>query len=373
MEPTRYTPPSKALIRDLSSDIRVLAHQRLSSHLRFIQTRYGFSNADIADAMNACPAVIGIRGRHGRAFAPISENKITRFKDGHTRPQTLTLKQMTAFLAHNFKIPPSLFWSDMDDALAGLHNARRFRKERIRRALLELADCWLFCELQTPFFSMAFRLSPLLSASVILVQGRLVQFGKVELSNPGNHGWGFEFIDPLLDVFAAGYATLTPRNLNLHLRDTDGRQIVLYLDVDAGPFGDDSTQAPYLVIKQATINLPSDYGVSLPPIFRTTKTIGNRQDYIAKLTDYNIFGDQGRPHSASFFSFSALEWTMLQNASKGDDQIRNDLAQIEPSLSSSGLLMPPLPARGSVPAHTASDVAQIVAEIKHLIARAESL
>ena len=161
MEPPRYTPPSKALIRDLSSDIRALARNRLAEQLQYYQTIRDLDDTDIADAMNACAAVIGNRGTGEQVFAPISPKKIERFKDEAIRPQTNTLIQMTTFFEETIDMPRFLAWADMDDVLTAYHDARRFRNDRVQRKLITLAGGWIFISLFEPTAVMAIQLTQL--------------------------------------------------------------------------------------------------------------------------------------------------------------------------------------------------------------------
>lgn len=361
--PLPYIPPPKGLLASLKRDVRALAHERLADTLRWYQARHALDDDAIARQMNACPNVIGIRGRkEDHAHAPISAAKVTRFKDRKTRPQSQTLAQMTAFFEHTLNVPPFLIWTDMDDVLAGLHDARRFRKERTRKDLMALTDCWLFCELQTPHVTMALKLSPLSAAPVIAVRGRIAMFEQISiiLDNGVLEHHGMEGVK--LDAFLSGYATLTPHNLNLYLRDAERRQVIICLDVQAGPFEQDSEETPYLFVRQATINLPPAFGASLPPIFRAARSIQSRRDYIAKLTDHNIYGQDGRPHGASFFSFGSFEWDALQRAAKQDDQIRKEYQNLTPGLSGLGLL---------TPSHPAEAFWRSVFDLKYLIERSE--
>lgn len=104
--PLPYVAPSKGLIRSLRTDVRMLAHERLSDMLRCYQALHGFDDETIAMQMNACPSVLGIRGRDDDVHAPISAAKVTRFKDRKTRPQSQTLDQMTAFLRSDSALTP---------------------------------------------------------------------------------------------------------------------------------------------------------------------------------------------------------------------------------------------------------------------------
>lgn len=252
-----YIAPSKGLLRSLQAEVQALAHERLALHLLWYQLQHGLDDAQIATQMNECAGVIGIRARKDDAvFAPISEAKIARFKDGVTRPQRQTLQQMTAFFADRLGAKPSLYWADMDDVLTAFHDVRRFRKERVSKALLALTKGWVSAELEEPKCSLMLQISPMNAAPVILVRGRVVTY-KLN-KKTGN-------LDDHIDVFVHGYGTLTPKNLNLYVRDDQGRQIIVYMDVVAGPFEDDRDRTPDLYIKQTTLCLPPD----LDPTDRT--------------------------------------------------------------------------------------------------------
>ena len=174
MEPPRYTPPSKALIRDLTSDIRALARNRLAEQLQYYQTIKNLDDASIADAMNDCAAVIGNRGNRDQPFAAISPKKIERFKDETIRPQTNTLIQMTAFFEETINMPRFLAWADMDDVLTAYHDARRFRNERVHRKLITLAGGWIFISLFEPTAVMAIQLTQLSAHSGSYLHRKLV-------------------------------------------------------------------------------------------------------------------------------------------------------------------------------------------------------
>lgn len=243
-----YIAPSKGLLRTLQAEVQALAHQRLAQHLWWYQIQHRLDDEQIAQQMNECASVIGIRARTDDAvFAPISEAKIARFKDGVTRPQRQTLEQMTAFFADKLDAKPFLYWADMDDVLTAFHDARRFRKERVSKSLLALTKGWISTEHNQPKCSLMLQISPMNAAPVILVRGRVVTY-KVN-SETGHH-------DDHIDVFVHGYGTLTPKNFNLYVRDDQGRQIIVTMDVIAGPFEDERDRTPELYIKQTTLSLP---------------------------------------------------------------------------------------------------------------------
>ena len=330
--PLPYVAPSKGLIRSLQTDVRTLAHERLADTLRWYQMHHGFDDETISGQMNACPSVIGIRGRkHDDAHAPISAAKVTRFKDRKTRPQTQTLDQMTAFFGETLNMPPILFWTDMDDVLTAFHDARRFRKERTRKDLLALTRGWLLSEFQTPHCTMAFQVTPLDAAPVILVRGRIGLFENLKTIESRRTA--------RIDTLLYGYATLTPKNLNLYLRDEQRRQVVITLDVDAGPFEEDSEKTPYLAIRQATIHLPPEFDATLPKLFAQPRTIRSRKHYVRDLTAYDFSG-RGQAHIASFFSFGQAEWDAIRRANISAPELAELKDSLDPALAGLGLLTP---------------------------------
>ena len=369
-----YVPPSKGLLRSLQAEVQALAHQRLAQHLRWYQLQHGLDDEQVAQQMNACAAVVGIRAHKDDAvFAPISEAKIARFKDGKTKPQRLTLDQMTAFCEAELNAPPSQFWTDMDDVLAGLHDARRFRKERTPKKLVALTKCWLLCELCTPYFMMALHLTPLQAAPVVLVRGRIVMFDGPSIWLEGGKAI-FRGMQGLhFDLFVNGFATLTPQNLNLFLRDEERRQIVVYLDVDAGPFEQDSTTEPYLVVKQATINLPTELGISLAPVFRFPRNVKSRQDYIANLTDSNYYVREGRAWGASFYSVGRSEWDSIRLGKQTSEEVRNYSRDIEPDILSLGLLASSPDRSEDARVKSASDFWSTVSRLKYVLTQSEKI
>jgi len=331
--PAPYIPPSKGLIRSLETDVRMLAHERLADTLRWYQSRYGFNDDEVAGQMNACSNVIGIRGRKDNVVhAPISAAKVMRFKDGHTRSQGQTLDQMTAFFESTLNIPPFLFWADMDDVLTAFHDARRFRKDRTRKDLLALTKGWLLSEFQTPHCTMAFQVTPLNAAPVILVRGRIALFNDLKTESP----WARTARH---DAFVCGYATLTPKNLNLYLRDEQRRQIIVPIDVDAGPFEEDSDTAPYLVIRQARVHLPPEFDATLPTLLSKPRTVRSRKHYIRDLTAYDFSG-RGQAHIASFFSFGQPEWDAIQRTPVSAPELKEIRDKLDPALAGLGLLTP---------------------------------
>lgn len=246
--PAPYVAPPKGLLRSLETEVQALAHERLAQQMRWYQSRHGLDDEQVAAQMNACAKVIGIRARKDDVVhAPISAGKIARFKDGRTRPQRLTLDQMTAFFAETLGAKPFLYWADMDDVLTAFHDARRFRKERMPKGLIALTKGWINADLEQPQSTLALQLSPLSAAPVILVRGRMVTH-KTN-ADAGNQ-------EDYADVFLHGYGTLTPDNLNLYVRDAQGRQIIVYMDVTAGPVINDPDCIPYFFIKQTTLSLP---------------------------------------------------------------------------------------------------------------------
>jgi hypothetical protein len=271
-----YVPPSKGLLRSLQADVQALAHERLAQHLRWYQKHHQLTDEQVAQQMNACPAVIGIRARTDDAvFAPISEAKIARFKDGVTRPQRQTLDQMTAFFAERLGASPFLYWADMDDVLTAFHDARRFRKDRMPKSLIAATKGWINTVLGEPTCALFLQLSPLTEAPVILVRGRMTTYTTLLR------------VDDHPDIFLHGYGTLTADNLNLYVRDAQGRQIVVYMDVVAGPLEDDPTRTPFLFIKQITL--------SLPPAFDHAKGHPYRLRSQAKAPDPNARPEKTRP------------------------------------------------------------------------------
>ncbi len=331
--PLPYVAPPKGLIRSLQTDVRMLAHERLADTLRWYQMHHAVDDEQMAARMNACPGVVGIRSRKDDdAHAPIAPAKVTRFKDRKTRPQTQTLAQMTAFFGDTLNMPPFLFWTDLDDVMTAFHDARRFRKERTRKDLLALTQGWLLSEFQSPHCTMAFQLTPLDAAPVILVRGRIGLFEQLKTLGPTR--------TPRIDALLYGYATLTPKNLNLYLRDEQRRQVVITLDVDAGPFEDDSDAAPYLVIRQATIHLPPEFDATLPKLFAQPRTVRSRKHYIRDLTAYDFSGNQRQAQIASFFSFGKAEWDSIQRTPVSDPELQEIRDSLDPALAGLGLLTP---------------------------------
>lgn len=344
--------------------MRSLVHERLADTLRWYQAHHGFDDETVTRQMNACTNVIGIRGRtDGNIHAPVSAAKITRFKDRKTRPQSQTLAQINAFFEDALNIPPFLLWPDMDDALTAFHDARRFRKERTRKDLLALTKGWLLSEFQTPHCTMAFQLAPLDSAPVILVRGRIALLNDINAES-------FESLfrrTARHDVFVCGYATLTPKNLNLYLRDGQRRQVIITLDVDAGPFEEDSDQAPYLVIRQASFHLPPEFGAALPTLFSKPRTVRSRKDYIRHLTAYDHSGKGRQAQSSSFFSFGQPEWDAIQRTQVTEREHLETKNRLDPALAGFGLLTPARNQSAKAREDSATDFWQSVHEIRNLL------
>lgn len=354
--PLSYVPPSKGLLRSLEADVRTLAHDRLADTLRWYQFRCGFDDEAVAGQINDCSGVVGGRGRNGDSvFAPISPATIRRFKDRQTRPQTQTLYQMQSFFQKVLGARPASFWADMNDVLTALHDARRFRESRPSKALLDLARGWLFADLIAPTCAMAFEIVPLASNPVILTRGRITA---VRESGPGQR--------TVKDVLVHGYATLTPRTLNLYMRDNRGRQYIVAIDVDAGPFEEDSEATPYLVIQQVRINLPPEFGADFPPLFVKARDVRSREEYARHLTEQDA-SLSGRPLAASFFSFGKVEWDAIQAIAWGDKQVHMLAENLDLSLVRLGLLCPE-PARGKDGMErAATDFRQKIDDLKYLI------
>lgn len=350
-----YTPPDKALVSALAAELRSLAHQRLAQQLRFLQTRYGLTDDDIAERMNACSSVTGIRGRDGDAHAPISAAKIVRFKDQRTRPQTQTLEQMTAFFEETLNAPPFLYWSEMDDAIAALYEARRFQTLRTPKALRSLTTGWLFADIYAPTCVLAVQLTPLTAAPVILARGRVMCLRDAE-----NHSLA------VTDFIVHGYASLTARNLNLHLRGTHNRQVIVCLDVDAGPFDEDSDAAPWLLIRQARLNLPPECGDALHTLFTATRRVRSKDEYALHLTERNAHNNYA-PQAASFFGFAAKEWEAISMLAPADPQVKALAAPLDPALSGLGLLEARIPIGEDDAEIHAAAFGQAVGDLKHLI------
>ena len=291
MEPPRYTPPSKALIRDLTSDIRALARNRLAEQLQYYQTIKNLDDASIADAMNDCAAVIGNRGNRDQPFAAISPKKIERFKDETIRPQTNTLIQMTAFFEETINMPRFLAWADMDDVLTAYHDARRFRNERVHRNLIELAGGWIFISLFEPTAVMAIQLTKLSAHPVLVARGRI--FLKS----------GTEDTPEYINRFVHGFATLTPSTLTLTLRGHRGKQYSVHIDLAMGPLEDDQDDEPYLILKQIKLNLPSEFSVGFHPLYTRNCEFVSRRDYALHLSEENL-DDPNRPRVVSSFALS---------------------------------------------------------------------
>lgn len=292
METPRYIPLSKALLKELNTDIRALAHERLADQLRFIQKTNNMDDARIAEAMNACKAVIGNRGRSEHAFAPISQKKITRFKDNKTRPQTKTLEQMTAFFEEVCDMPPILAWADFDDVLAGYYEARRFRKTHARKNMIKMISGWLFITLLEPSVVMAVQLRPLNSHPVITARGRMI----IRMEN--------EQTPQTIERFLYGYATVTPWALTINMRADCGKQYSVHADILVGPLEDDSDhEEPYLAFQQVRINLPPEFKTSFHPIFPTKREIRSRLDYGLFFTEQNV-SDASSPAVSTCFHLS---------------------------------------------------------------------
>lgn len=289
METPRYNALSKALLKELSTDIRSLAHKRLADQLRFIQKHKMMDDTQIANAMNACKAVIGNRAQGERAFAPISQKKITRFKDQKTRPQTKTLEQMTAFFEDVCDMPRILAWADFDDVLAGYYEARRFRKARTRKNMIEMISGWLFITLLEPSMIMAVQLTPLNSHPVIMARGRVI----IRIENDDN--------PETIERFLYGYATVTPWALTINMRGDCGKQYSIHADILVGQLDDDpDDEEPYLAFQQVRINLPPEFKTSFHPIFPAEREIRSRLDYGLFITEQNVSDPNGPMFSTCF-------------------------------------------------------------------------
>lgn len=310
--PLLYTPPSKGLLRSLHADVRTLVHERLADQLRWYQSLFEADDDEVACQMNACASVIGIRGRkEDVVHAPISAAKIARFKDGKTKPQHQTLDQVTAFFIEKLDAKPFLFWPDMEDVLTGFHDARRYRKERTRKDLIALTKGWIFIDLHDPHCTLALQLSPLNAAPVILVRGRVAAFSPTgDLENRKLNK----------DAFVHGYGTLTPKNLNLYLRDENRRQVMVTLDVDAGPFMDDADAAPYLVIRHADIVLPPEFGAAYRLPFSNGRQPPKGKEYALHMTELNIghlkYGQQAIDLIFSLPSKGPRPWLSPKNKTR---------------------------------------------------------
>jgi hypothetical protein len=323
-----YVPPSKGLLRTLQAEVQALAHQRLAQHLCWYQLQHGLDDEQIAQQMNACAAVIGIRARTDDAVhAPISEAKIARFKDGVTRPQRQTLEQMTAFFGDKLDAKPFLYWADMDDVLTAFHDARRFRKQRVSKSLLALTEGWLRSELDQPKCSLMLQISPMNAAPVILVRGRVVT--RKLNTETGHH-------DDYIDVFVHGYGTLTPKNFNLYVRDDQGRQIIVTMDVIAGPFEDDRDRTPELYIKQTTLSLP-------PALDPTDRSHPYRIYAGTKMSDEEI-KERNRRRAAGLTRPEIRESMLITERNAGSPDFDHILSfatfAIEPGKSFSQLMLP---------------------------------
>lgn len=350
-----YTSPDKALVSDLIAELRLLANQRLAQQLRFLQRRYSLTDDDIAERINECAAVTGIRGRDGDAHAPISTAKITRFTDKYTRPQTQTLEQMTAFFEATLNAPPFLYWPEVDDAIAALHEARRFQTLRTPKSLCSLAKGWLFADVYAPTCVMAVQLTPLTAAPVILARGRVMC-----LHERDDHSLA------VTDFVVHGYASLTSRNLNLHLRGAHNRQVIICLDVDAGPFDEDSEEAPWLLIRQARLNLPPECGDGLHTLFTATRRVRSKDEYALHLTERNVH-DPNAPQAASFFGFGVNEWEAISTLSSADPQIKALAAPLDADLAGLSLLEARIHAGEDDAGINAATFGQAVGDLKHLI------
>ena len=294
METPHYTPPGKTLIRDLASDIRTLARKRLAEQLQFYQTIKDLDDASIANAMNECPSVIGNRAAGEQPFAPISQKKITRFKDESIRPQTNTLEQMTAFFEDMADMPRFLAWADMDDVLTAFHDARRFRKERIHKRLTDLAAGWFFITLMDPTLVIAVQLTKLSTQPVLMARGRIfLKSGSDD--------------DPVyIAHFFHGYGALTTSTLNVRLRDGSNQSYGVHFDLAMGPLEEDADNDPYLVLKQVKLNLPPAFGVGFHPLYTRNREFISRRDYAVHLSEQNI-DDPNRPRVVSIFALSDHE------------------------------------------------------------------
>lgn len=323
-----YTAPSKGLLRSLQAEVQALAHYRLAHHLCWYQIQHGLDDEQVTQQMNACPAVVGNRSRsHDAVFAPISEAKLNRFKDGVTRPQRQTLEQMTAFFAETLGAPPFLYWTDMDDVLTAFHDARRFRKERVSKSLLALTKGWLCTDYRQPKCSLMLQISPMNAAPVILVRGRVVTY-KLN-SETGNH-------DDYADVFVHGYGTLTPKNLNLYVRDSQGRQIIVTMEVIAGPFEDDRNRTPELYIKQTTLSLP-------PALDPTDRSEPYRIYAGKKMSDEDI-QERDRRRAAGLSRPEIRETQLITEKTSGNGDFEHIFSfttfAIEPGKTFSQLMLP---------------------------------
>lgn len=352
-----YTPPDKAMIAALSAELRALAHLRLAQQLRFLQSRYGLTDDDIATRMNECAAVTGIRGRDDTAHAPISTAKITRFKDHRTRPQTQTLQQMTAFFEATLNSPPFLYWADMHDALAAWHEARRFQTLRTPKRLLALAKGWLFADVYTPTCVLAVELTPLHTAPIILARGRVMCRSDSESS---------ERRSDTTDFIVHGYASLSARTLTLHLRGAHHRQVIICLDVDAGPFSEDSDEAPWLFIRQARLNLPPECGQNLHTLFASTRRVRSRDEYALHLREVNAHNPNA-PQAASFFGFGHYEWEAISLIAAADPQVKALARPLDPDLSALGLLEARVPIGDDDTAIHADTFGKAVGDLNYLI------
>jgi hypothetical protein len=301
---------------------------RLAQHLCWYQIQHGLDDEQIAVQMNECASVIGIRARTDDAVhAPISEAKIARFKDGVTRPQRQTLEQMTAFFADRLEAKPFLYWADMDDVLTAFHDARRFRKERVSKSLLALTKGWISTELEQPKCSLMLQITPLTAAPVILVRGRVVTYKLNPVTGSR---------DDHNDVFVHGYGTLTPKNFNLYVRDALGRQIIVTMDVIAGPFEDDRNRTPELYIKQTTLSLP-------PALDPTDRPHPYRIYAGSKMSDEEI-EEQERRREAGLSRPKITDSILISERSWGNAEYDHILAfaafAIEPGKTWSQIKMP---------------------------------
>jgi hypothetical protein len=150
------------------------------------------------------------------------------------------------------------------------------------------------------------------------------------------------------------------------MRDHSGRQFIVTIDVDAGPFEDDSEDTPYLVIKQVRIHLPPEFGANFPPLFVKARSVRSREGYSLHLTEQDS-GMNGRPMAASFFSFGKIEWDAIQLIAWGDKQVDMLAQNLDLSLARLGLLSPEPAKDEEDRLMAATDFGRKIADLKYLI------
>jgi len=264
-----YAPFTKQFIAELDAELERLSLDRMTDEINGLIDRESLSDDFMASEFSGY-AKHRVQNTNPSGMAPkIAPKTIRDMRTRSRKPQRRVVDACLDYFEQSRGIPKQMFKTDMDTVVSAIKEKRRMGASNVSASLLRLGEGFFLYNQTRP------RAALLVELDLISTAGVLVARGRLKTDERGDC--------PYMDVYLTGYAVLTKRNFNIHLKDDCGEQYIVYCDVEAGPFDLDEMSVPYLVIKQMRLMVTMQFGIDQSPRLPERRQPSSRKAYTSAL------------------------------------------------------------------------------------------